>query len=58
MLNDTIIMPVYKYEKVTDNKYNEMNKKILSDLGFDVITINCDNLAKFGGGLHCISFTN
>jgi len=57
-LNNTIIMPIYKYEKEDDNKYNEINEKILTDLGFDVIKINCDDLAKFGGVLHCISFTN
>lgn len=57
-LNNTIILPIYKYEKSEDNQYNVINKKILSDLGFDVITINCDKLAKFGGVLHCISFTN
>ncbi len=57
-LNNTIILPFYKFEKADDNEYNEINKKMLTDLGFDVIIINCDELAKFGGVLHCISFTN
>ena len=57
-LNNTIILPFYKFEKADDNEYNEINKKTLTDLGFDVIIINCDELAKFGGVLHCISFTN
>jgi len=32
------------------NLSNEIN------YGFDVLSINCDQLAKFGGSLHCISF--
>ena len=58
MLNDTIIMPEYKYKNSKDNKFNKINYEILAKLGFNVIKINCDDLAKFGGVLHCISFTN
>ena len=59
ILNKTIIMPEYtipNYKRIGD--YNAINRRILTDLGYDVISINCDDLAKQGGSLHCISFTN
>ncbi len=57
-LNNILILPIYKYEQDTDNEFNKVNEKKLNDLGYDVITRNCDKLAEFGGVLHCISFTN
>lgn len=47
-----IYMPAYE-DKDTDN----FNKNLLSKYG-KAIPINCDQLAAFGGLLHCISFTN
>jgi agmatine/peptidylarginine deiminase len=57
-LNKTIILPEYNLssKKETDY-YNKTNQDILEGLGFEVLRINCDKLAKFGGVLHCISFT-
>ncbi|MDB5005700.1 MAG: hypothetical protein JWP45_93 [Mucilaginibacter sp.] len=54
--NDCIIMPEYTLPVDSDIEYNWMNKKWLESQGFDVLSINCDQLAKFGGSLHCISF--
>lgn len=54
--NNYIIMPEYTIPKSSKIEYNWMNKKLLHSYGFDVLTINCDQLAKFGGSLHCISF--
>ena len=54
--NDYIIMPEYTLPLNCDIEYNWMNKKWLESQGFKVLTINCDQLAKFGGSLHCISF--
>ena len=59
ILNDTIILPEYtipNYKKSMD--HNTVNKRTLTNLGYKVITINCDDLSKLGGSLHCISFTN
>ena len=59
LLNDTIILPEYtlpNYKKQID--YNMINKQAFTDLGYTVITLNCDELAWLGGSLHCISFTN
>ena len=59
ILNDTIILPEYSipnYKKTMD--YNKVNKKILEEQGFKVITVNCNDVAILGGSLHCISFTN
>ena len=47
-----IFMP--SYANSDDEKYN---KELLSKYG-KVYTIQCDELAAFGGLLHCISFTN
>lgn len=57
-LNDIIILPEYNLptKKETDY-YNKTNQEILEGLGFEVLRINCDKLAKFGGVLHCISLT-
>lgn len=54
--NDCIIMPEYTMVKDSPIDYNWTNKKWLESLGFSVLTINCDQLSKFGGSLHCISF--
>ncbi|MFD2144119.1 agmatine deiminase family protein [Mucilaginibacter antarcticus] len=54
--NECIIMPEYSEPNNSPTDYNWMNKQWLESQGFDVLTINCDALAKFGGSLHCISF--
>jgi agmatine/peptidylarginine deiminase len=59
VLNETIVLPEYtipNYKKSMD--YNRVNKKILEEQGFKVVTLNCDYLSKEGGGIHCITFTN
>ena len=59
ILNNTIILPEYTIPNYKRKMiYNEVNKHILQNLGYNVISINCDELAKLGGSLHCISFTN
>ena len=57
-LNDTFILPQYTITK-TDNEtdYNSINNDIVSRFG-KVLTINCDDLGKFGGIPHCINFTD
>jgi len=58
-LNDTIILPEYSipgYKKAIE--YNTINKQALTNLGYKVITINCDEIARLGGSLRCITFTN
>lgn len=54
--NDCIIMPEYKMPANCNVDYNAINKEWLTDQGFNVLGINCDHLATFGGSLHCISF--
>ena len=57
-LNDTIILPEYNLPTKKETQYyNKTNQEILEGLGFEVLRINCDLLAKFGGVLHCISYT-
>ncbi len=57
-INRTIILPEYTLPtKRETNFYNKVNQEILERLGFEVKRINCDLLSKFGGVLHCISFT-
>lgn len=57
-INDTIILPEYTLStKRETNYYNQSNKEIYQSIGFDVKTVNCDQLAQFGGSLHCLSFT-
>ena len=57
-INCTIILPEYTLPtKRETNFYNKVNQEILESLGFEVKRINCDLLSKFGGVLHCISFT-
>ena len=51
-LGNLIFMP--SYENSDDEKYN---KDLLSKYG-KVYPIQCDELAAFGGLLHCVSFTN
>lgn len=55
-LNNCIIMPEYTIPQKSKVDYNAINKKIFQSYGFEVLTVNCDQLAKFGGSLHCISF--
>ena len=54
--NDCIIMPEYTLPINSHVDYNWVNKRLLESQGFNVLTINCDELSKFGGSLHCISF--
>ncbi len=56
--NDTFIVPEYSFG-LSGNPldYNSENRKVLEQYG-NVIPINCDRLAEFGGVLHCISFTD
>lgn len=57
-LNNTIILPEYNLPTRKESQYyNKVNQDMLETLGFEVLRINCDSLAKFGGVLHCISFT-
>ena len=57
-LNQTIILPEYTLPTIKESRYyNTCNAEILTDLGFDVKTINCDQLSKMGGSLHCLSYT-
>lgn len=56
-LNNTIILPEYNLPTLKETRYyNERNKEILVQLGFEVKTINCDVLSKEGGSLHCLSY--
>jgi agmatine/peptidylarginine deiminase len=56
-LNNTIILPEYTLPTLKETKYyNDSNKEILTNLGFQVKTINCDTLSKEGGSLHCLSY--
>jgi agmatine/peptidylarginine deiminase len=55
-LNEAFILPQFSFDEILrEDDYNSLNKNILAKYG-DVIPINCDQLAKFGGVLHCISF--
>lgn len=54
--NDCIIMPEYTLPVNSSIEYNWVNRRLLESQGFNVLSINCDKLAKFGGSLHCISF--
>jgi len=56
-IDNLIILPEYKLPKYKSTfDYNEFNKKQMQQEGFEVKTINCDNLGKLGGGLRCISW--
>jgi agmatine/peptidylarginine deiminase len=56
-INNTVILPEYTLStKRETDFYNQVNKNIYSELGFQVKTVNCDALAKFGGSLHCLSY--
>ena len=57
-LNKTIILPEYILPTKKETQYyNITNQEIFEGLGFEVLRINCDVLGKFGGVLHCISYT-
>ena len=57
-LNNTIILPEYTLPTLKETLYyNSINELELSRLGFQVIKINCDQLANHGGVLRCLSFT-
>lgn len=49
--NNYIIMPEYTIPQNSSVEYNWMNRKIFESYGFDVLSINCDQLAKFGGSI-------
>ena len=56
-LNDTVILPEYSIPKRMDDRgYNTVNEDTLTENGFNVLKINCDDVAKFGGALHCLSW--
>jgi agmatine/peptidylarginine deiminase len=56
-LNNTIILPEYTLPTLRETKYyNNINRDSLTQLGFQVRTINCDMLSKEGGSLHCLSY--
>jgi agmatine/peptidylarginine deiminase len=57
-LNEAFIVPQFSFEAILqEDDYNSLGKSILAKYG-DVIPIDCDRLAMFGGVLHCISFTD
>lgn len=57
-LNNTIILPEYTLPSIKETRYyNSINKETLENQGFEVLSINCDQLSKKGGSLHCISYT-
>jgi agmatine/peptidylarginine deiminase len=57
-LNNTFIVPEYSFAfSGNPLDYNSRNRMALGKFG-NVIPINCDRLAEFGGVLHCISFTD
>ena len=49
-LNKYIIMPIFDLPGLDDYNYN-----ILSKFG-KVLTVNCNDIAKYGGLIHCISW--
>lgn len=56
-LNNTIILPQFNLPRSKSQiDYNSYNKEILKNEGFDVRTIQCDDLCILGGGLRCISW--
>jgi len=59
ILNDTIILPEYtlpSFRREID--FNRVNRHTLESLGYKVIGINCDLLAKLGGSIRCCTFTS
>jgi hypothetical protein len=53
-----IILPEYKLSVKRENDYyNKINQGILESQGFEVRRLNCDQLARLSGVLHCIAFT-
>ena len=57
-IGNTVILPEYTLPTLKETKYyNSVNHEILVNLGFDVKAINCDQLSKLGGSLHCLSYT-
>lgn len=57
-INNTVILPEYTLPTIKETGYyNSINREILENLGFEVLSINCDQLSKKGGSLHCISYT-
>jgi hypothetical protein len=57
-LDKTITLPEYTLPTLKESKcYNTQNVEILTELGFEIKTINCDQLAEMGGSLHCLSYT-
>lgn len=57
-LNNTVILPEYKLTTLKEtNYYNSINREVFENQGFEILSLNCDQLAKKGGVLHCISYT-
>jgi len=56
-LNNTILLPEYTLPTQKETKYyNSINREIFENQGFEVISLNCDQLSKKGGSLHCITY--
>jgi agmatine/peptidylarginine deiminase len=57
-LKKTVILPEYSLPSGKESKYyNTINKEILENYGYEVLSINCDHLSRLGGSLHCITYT-
>ncbi|MCX6186012.1 MAG: agmatine deiminase family protein [Bacteroidetes bacterium] len=57
ILNDTVIIPEYSIiDESNDTVCLDYNKKVLSEYFNNVITINCDEFAVFGGLLNSICY--
>ncbi|SMO79710.1 agmatine deiminase family protein [Solitalea koreensis] len=57
-LNNTVIIPEYTLPKSDKRDYNLINKEVFNQYFENVVSINCDELSKFSGVLHCISWVN
>ena len=55
-LNNTIILPEFSPPRRPVINYNKKNRETFEKLGYSVQAINCTELSKLGGVLHCISW--
>lgn len=55
-LNNTIILPKFDIGRFKSSTYNSVNKELLEEMGYDVVSIDCTELSNLGGVLHCISW--
>lgn len=59
LLNDLVILPNYTFLNNKENiLLNELNSNIIGNYFEDAKSVNCDLIAKDGGVLRCLSFTN